>query len=105
MTMSCAITTKETLQSDVKTINTWFTIYIYYCKCRKSKGNPIIMKFGKEKHFLDSVKILCNSEMKFNNSPRDIARSGATTVLVIKEAEKKLTFDGSGGVTIEEVKN
>lgn len=58
-------------------------IYLFYCKCRKSDGNPIIIKYNGIEHYAKKVKFrnVGDMELEFNNSPKKIAQRGATTVL------------------------
>jgi hypothetical protein len=64
-------------------------IYLFYCKCRKSKGNPIIIKANGTEYYADKVlfRDIGDMELEFNNSPKKIAQRGATTVLKFKKAQ------------------
>lgn len=60
-------------------------IYIYYCKCRKEAGDPVMIAVGKSKIWCKSVTGTgnINWNMSFNNAPTIAKQSGATTVLAI----------------------
>lgn len=70
--------------------NAW--IYLFYCKCRKSDGNPIIIKADGKEYYADKVKFrdIGDMELEFNNSPKKIAQRGATTVLKFKKEQYAL---------------
>jgi hypothetical protein len=67
-------------------------IFLFYCKCRKSDGNPIIIKADGKEYYADKVKFrnIGDMELEFNNSPKKIAQRGATTVLKFKKEQYKL---------------
>lgn len=67
-------------------------IFLFYCKCRKSEGNPIIIKADGKEYYADKVKFrdIGDMELEFNNSPKKIAQRGATTVLKFKKDQYKL---------------
>ena len=58
-------------------------IYLFYCRCRKSTGTPLIIKVDGKELYAHKVNFrnVGDMELAFNNSPREIARRGATTVL------------------------
>ena len=58
-------------------------IYLFYCKCRKGTGAPLIIKVDGKELYAHKIKFrnVGDMELAFNNSPREIARRGATTVL------------------------
>jgi hypothetical protein len=67
-------------------------IYLFYCKCRKSDGNPLIIKTDGKEYYASKVvfKDIGDMELEFNNSPKKIAARGATTVLKFKKDQYKL---------------
>lgn len=68
-------------------------IYLFYCKCRKSEGNPIIIKADGKEYYASKVKMrnIGDMELEFNNSPSKIAQRGATTVLKFPKRDYQLT--------------
>jgi hypothetical protein len=81
---------KQTCEILPKTDSDW--IYLFYCKCRKSDGNPIIIKSDGNEYYADKVKFknIGDMELEFNNSPKKIAQRGATTVLNFKKEQYNL---------------
>lgn len=81
---TCTITKKVPLSKVVVSDKT--PLYVFYCKCKKGTGSPIIIQNGKNEWNTHKIKyVRTSSEIEFNNSPARIARRGATTVLVFKE--------------------
>ena len=64
-------------------------LYLFYCKCKKSTGEPIIIKCGKLE--LNTWKVgfkNMSADISFNNSPPAISSRGATTVLTFTTPTK-----------------
>jgi len=64
-------------------------IYLFYCKCRKSDGNPLIIKTNGKEYYAKKVlfRNVGDMELEFNNSPKEISRRGATTVLKFEKKQ------------------
>lgn len=84
------MTNNQTCEILPKTDLNW--IYLFYCKCRKSDGNPIIIKADGKEYYANKVKFknIGDMELEFNNSPKKIASRGATTVLKFKKDQYNL---------------
>lgn len=84
------MTRNQTCEILPETDKNW--IYLFYCKCRKSEGNPIIIKSDGTEKYANKVKFkdIGDMELEFNNSPKKIAQRGATTVLKFPKKQYKL---------------
>lgn len=84
--MNCKLATTTPRFLSKVVVSEEVPLYVFYCKCKKGTGSPIIVKSGKNEWNTHKIKyIRTTSEIEFNNSPPSIANRGATTVLVFTE--------------------
>ena len=63
-------------------------LYVYYCKCLKETGRPIIISNGKSEITTDNLILEgVSGKMRFNNTSGKAKARGATTLLEISLEE------------------